>query len=268
MSSFTEKYGPWAIVAGAAEGLGEAYSTALAGRKINLVMVDHQPITMKKLAEKLEQEHGIKTLQLHIDLSKRESVDQIIKKIDKLEIGLLIYNAAYSLIKPFVEHSPEELDSFVEVNARTQLQLVHAFSKQLIERKRSGGILLMSSLAGLIGMQLVAPYSATKAFTWNLAEALNHELKPYNIDVMACLAGVTNTPDFRKSKPNFGLIKPAIMSPIDVAEGALKNLGKKARYIPGFSNRLNYFILTRLMPRKMASSIANKMMWKMYGLRR
>ncbi len=268
MSSFNEKYGPWAIVAGAAEGLGEAYSTALAGRKINLVMVDHQPTTMKILAEKLKQEFGIETVQFNCDLADKEAAAQILKQAENLEVGLLVYNAAFSPIKSFIQYSTEEIDTFIEVNARTQIQLVHAFSKKLIAEKKSGGILLMSSLAGLIGMQLVAPYAATKAFAWNLAEALNHELKLYNIDVMACLAGVTDTPAYRKSNPKLGFIKPAIMSPIDVAEGALKNLGKKARYIPGFSNRLNYFILTRLMPRKMASLIANKTMGKMYGLRR
>ncbi len=181
-----------------------------------------------------------------------------------MEVGLLIYNAAFSPIKPFINYSSEEIDTFIEVNARTQLQLVHAFVKRLITDKKGGGILLMSSLAGLIGMQLVAPYAATKAFAWNLAEALNHELKPHNIDMMACLAGITDTPEYRKTNPNFGFIKPAIMSPGDVAEGALKSLGKRARFIPGFSNRLNYFILTRLMPRKMAASIANKTMGKMY----
>lgn len=267
MSSLNEKYGPWAIVAGAAEGLGEAYSTALARRKINLVMVDHQPIKLKILAEKLEQEFGIETVQINCDLADKEVATEILKQAEDLEVGLLVYNAAFSPIKSFTRYSTEEIDTFIEVNARTQIQLVHAFSKKLIAEKKSGGILLMSSLAGLIGMQLVAPYAATKAFAWNLAEALNHELKPYNIDVMACLAGVTDTPAYRRSNPTFGLFKPAIMSPYKVAESALKSLGRKARFIPGFSNRLNYFILTRLMPRKMAASIANKTIGQMYGLK-
>lgn len=262
---FNKKYGPWAIVAGAAEGLGEAYSTALATRKMNLIMVDYQLSRMEKLADNLEKVYSIKTIQLHLDLSQKGADNQIIKMAKDFDVGLLIYNAAYSLIKPFVEHTSEELDTFISVNAKTQIQLVHAFSKRLIHEKRGGGILLMSSLAGLIGMQLVSPYAATKAFAWNLAEALNHELKQYNIDVMACLAGMTDTPAYRRSNPTFGFFKPAIMSPDKVAESALKSLGKKARFIPGFSNRLNYFILTRLMPRKMAASVANKTMGKMYG---
>jgi short-subunit dehydrogenase len=54
------------------------------------------------------------------------------------------------------------------------------------------------------------------------------------------------------------------MTSEDVAESALNTLGKKALYIPGFSNRVNYFILTRLLPRKLAASIANKTMLSMF----
>lgn len=123
----------------------------------------------------------------------------------------------------------------------------------------------MSSLAGLIGMQLVTPYAATKAFAWNLAEALHHELKPYKIDVMACIAGATATPAYLKTNPKYGWPKPAVMQPEDVAETALKNLGRKTLFIPGVANRFNYFILTRLLPRKIAASIANKTMGGMYA---
>lgn len=182
-----------------------------------------------------------------------------------LECRLLVYNAAYSLIKPFSSIKDHELDNFCEINVSTQLKLVHAFSNHLLENKQAGGIIMMSSLAGLLGMQLVAPYAATKAFAWNLAEALHHELKPHNIDVMACIAGATSTPAYLKTDPQYGKIKPQVMDPEAVAEAALKKLGKKTLFIPGFSNRMNYFILTRLLPRKLASRIANNTMKKMYS---
>jgi short-subunit dehydrogenase len=123
----------------------------------------------------------------------------------------------------------------------------------------------MSSLAGLIGMQLVAPYAATKAFTWNLAEALHYELKQYNIDIMACIAGATATPAYLETLPQYGLIKPAVMKPDKVAEEALINLGRKTLFIPGLSNRISYFLLTRVLPRKVASAITNGTMRKLYS---
>lgn len=263
-NSFKKKYGPWALVAGAAEGLGEAYSIALAKREVNIIMVDNQSGSLSTLANRIEKEYAVQTLQIHLDLSKSEAAKEIMEEVEKVDCRLLIYNAAFSLIKPFISHGPEELDSFISINTRTQIKLVHSFAKQLITKKQAGGILLMSSLAGLLGMQLVAPYAATKAFAWNLAEALHHELKLYQIDVLACIAGATATLAYLKTKPKYGFIKPAVMQPADVANAALNKLGQKNLFIPGFSNRFNYFLLTRLMPRKMASAIANKTMLNMF----
>ena len=220
---------------------------------------------MRQLGQKLAKEYIVDVKFLAMDLSQPESAKIILRESEEVDAGLLVYNAAFSFIKPFIDQTPKELDTFLEVNIRTQIHLLHAFVNRLINRKRKGGVLVMSSLSGLLGMQFVATYAATKAFAWNLAESLHHELSPHNIDIMACLAGVTNTPAFRRSKPKFGFPKPKVMQPEVVAEGALNALGKKTLYIPGFSNRFSYFILTRLIPRKMASSIANKTMRKMYG---
>ena len=262
--AFKNKYGSWAIVVGSAEGLGEAYTIALAKRNINLILVDNQLEKLTAISSKVTNVFGVETVQLHLDLKDGNAVELLLKEIKKTDCRLLIYNAAYSLIKPFVNHTEEELDCFIDINTRTQLKLVHQFSKLLIDKKQAGGIILMSSLAGLIGMQLVSSYAATKAFAWNLAEALHHELKPQQIDVMACIAGATATPAYLKTKPTYGFIKPLVMNPTDVAESALQKIGKKALFIPGFSNRLNYCILTRLLPRKMAASVANKTMLMMF----
>jgi len=263
--TFLKKYGDWAVVAGAAEGLGKAWSESLATRKMNIVMVDNQPELLDKLAARLENEEQIQTIRLHLDLGKQEAYQVIIDEIQNINCRLLIYNAAYSLVKPFKDHTTAEIDNFIEINTRTQIKLVHGFANYLIAKSNGGGILLMSSLAGLIGMHMVTSYAATKAFSWNLAEALHHELKPYHIDVMACIAGATATPAYMKTNPTYGLIKPSVMKPSAVAEAALKKLGKKTLFIPGYSNRLNYFILTRLLPRKMAAGIANGTMSKMYS---
>lgn len=261
---FENNYGSWAVILGSAEGLGEAYSLALARRNMNLIMIDNQKDPLYSLSRQIEKDFKVKTKTIHIDLSEPDAVTKIMTEIQLVDCRLLIYNAAFSLIKPFVDLSQEELDKFLEINTKTQLKLVHQFSKNLIEKKQQGGILLMSSLAGLIGVQLVSTYAATKAFTWNLAEALYHELKPYGIDVLACIAGTTATPTFLKTKPAYGSLKPSIMTAEAVAESTLQKLGKKALFIPGFSNRMNYFILTRLLPRKMAASVANKTMRSMF----
>lgn len=263
MISLNEKYGSWALVVGSAEGLGEAYSFELAKRKMNLVMVDNQPEKQTALADKLENEFSIQTIRLAVDLFENDSINKIMKSIETVDCRLLLYVAAYSKVKPFFSNTNEDIEKYANINCLKLTSLVHSFGSKL-KNKGGGGILMMSSLAGLIGMQMITPYAATKAYTWNLAEALHYELKPFNIEVMACIAGATATPSYLSSEPKYGFFKPQIMKPNVVANAALNKLGKKAMFIVGFSNRLNYIFLNRILPRPLAASLANRMMKKMY----
>ena len=151
---FKNKYGSWAIVVGSAEGLGEAYTIALAKRKMNLILVDNQQEKLTTISKKIESDFGVETISINLDLKDENAVEKMRLEIKNVDCRLLIYNAAYSLVKPFLNHSEVELDNYIDINTRTQIKLVHQFSKILIEKKQSGGILLMSSLAGLIGMKL------------------------------------------------------------------------------------------------------------------
>lgn len=265
MTELRNRYGDWVLIAGAAVGLGESFSAHLARQGFNLVMIDNQKDELSKLSDKLVQEYKIQVLPLTIDLFEKEAVEFILEKTRHLEIRLLIYNAAFSQIISFKNYTSADLEHYINVNVGTPLKLVHAFSKRLIDRNQKGGILLMSSLSGLLGMQYIVPYAASKAFTWNLAESLHHELKPHEINVMACIAGATATEAYLGTNPRYGFFKPQVQQPEIVAKLALKHLHKKALYIPGYWNRFNYFILTRILPRKMASYFANKTIRKMYA---
>jgi short-subunit dehydrogenase len=178
---------------------------------------------------------------------------------------LLVYVAGWSRVARFTALDPAELDGFLAVNTRTLLHLVHGFTKRLTASGEKGGIILVSSLAGLIGPQYVATYAATKAFSIRLAEALHGELKPHGIDVMACIAGTVSTPTYWLSKPSFEKMKPQVMAPADVAAYALAKLGKRITCIPGFTNRWQYFLLMNLVPLRMARRLVNSAMKKMYG---
>ena len=195
-------YGSWCLLAGAAEGLGEAWSIALAERGMNIIMVDHQQDLMHALGDRLEREYGIRTHRLHLDLAEKDSVSRIMDMVKETSCRLLVYNAAYSRVKRFEENTEEDLDSYLGVNASAPIHLVHGLLKYHAGSPGlKKGIVLMSSLAGLWGAQLLAPYGATKAYNILLAEALHHELKAQNFDVMACVAGATSTPAYLGTNP-------------------------------------------------------------------
>lgn len=262
--SFRKKYGPWALVAGAGEGLGAAFCRSLARRGLNIILVDVKTDPMVKLSQELEAKADIQCLTIPLDLNEQETVGQLLEIMQHKDCKLLVYNAAHGPVQAFLDNTPKELDRHLQINARTPLHLVYGFAQHLVKHQKTGGIILMSSLAGLFGTQLVATYGATKAFNYNLGEALFHELKPHGIDVLACCAGAMDTPNYQNTNPRYGLLKPKVMKPKKVSEKAVKTLGKKGLVIPGFSNRLNYFILSRLLPRPVASRLFNRTMKKMY----
>jgi len=264
-NDLNRRYGDWCLVAGAAEGLGQAYSTCLAEQGLNLIMVDLQKNSLDSLARKLEASFGIQTIALSIDLASVDSVKIMMEAIRNTTCRLMIYNAAFSRVMKFQDNDPEMLDRYIEVNTRIPIQLIHAFCRfHSGSSEHKKGILLMSSLAGSWGTKLLAPYGASKAFNHILAESLHCELKGEGFDVLACIAGATSTPAYLASLPTGKAKNRFTMTPEAVVNSALKSLGNRPFVIPGFRNKLTYFLLTRILPRRISLRIMNQAVGNMY----
>ncbi|MBN1199367.1 MAG: SDR family NAD(P)-dependent oxidoreductase [Bacteroidales bacterium] len=264
MDQFKGEYGNWALIAGAAEGIGAGFTRLLAQRGVNIVMVDNKLDAMQRLTDQIQPEWNVEVRQIHIDLALPEAHGFLLQSIDDLDCRLLIYVAAYSKVKPFLTSDREELETYIRVNNLTPVQLIHGFAIRLKEKNKSGGIILISSLAGLLGPPLVAPYAASKGFLIRLAESLSSEFSQSDISVMACCAGLTTTPTYYENTPEKTRKKVKAMDPDEVATYALRQLGRKPVCIPGWKNRFNYFILLRLFPRFISMKILSRTMRSMY----
>ena len=253
-SQFTEKYGPFALVAGGSYGLGGAYSEALASRGLNLVVIARDRERLEATAARLREQYGVEVKTLAVDLADYEKTKSLVQALD-VSIGLLVYNAAFATIG-LVENTIEEhLAQAVNVNVRTPLLLAKLLSAPMIQNKR-GGIVLMSSLAGAQGCPRLATYTATKSFNAILAEGLWKELWPHGVDVVGCCAGAILTPGYQQAEK----VKPApgTMSARDVAEQTINALGKGPIVIPGGFNRIARLFLVRLMTRRAAIYMISK----------
>lgn len=264
MQDLKKRYGDWAVVAGAAGGIGEAFAQGLARRGVNLVMIDNDGEGLHTTAGRLRDAFGVEAVTLGLDLANEGAVRSIMEEADKVGCRFLVYVAAYSKVQRFTDNTPGDLDAYVDVNVRTPLHLFHAFAGRL---KPDGPVamIIMSSLGSLWGTRFLVPYGATKAFDLVLAEALHYELKPMGVDVMACIAGATATPTYLASQPKYGLIRPPLQRPAQVAESALKNIGKKAVHISGWQNRMTYFLMSRVFSRSGAARMFNRTVSGMYG---
>jgi short-subunit dehydrogenase len=248
---FRERYGAWALVAGASEGLGAAYARALAGRGLNLVLVARRKAILDELAEDLRRSFGVEVRCCDGDLASLSFLETLQAACSSLDVGLIVYNATQAPVGEFASASGEDLIRVVDVNVRAPVALLHAFLPRMTARGR-GAVILMTSLAGNQGAPRIAAYAASKAFTRVLAEGLWYELKDRGIDVVACCAGAVRTPGYALTA---GKDAPGTLDPEDVVERTLRALGHGPVVIPGFVNRAASVFMCRLLPRRAAIAL-------------
>jgi uncharacterized protein len=262
---YTQRYGPWAVVAGASEGLGAEYARQLARRGLNLILVARRTELVQALAADVSREYGVEVRVLIVDLARADAPDLILSGTRGLDIGLLVYNAAFSAVGPFLDRTIEEHLKEVDTNIRTPLVLAHAIGKRLVARKR-GGMILMSSLSAMQGSAFVANYAATKAYNALLGEGLWDEWKEAGVDVLVCIPSAVRTPNYLASRPKVGkLFSPPASDPRGVVAAALRALGRQPSVIPGAGNQLVSFVMRFLMPRKTAIRMMSSVMRRIYG---
>lgn len=244
---FAQRYGPWALVAGASEGLGAAFAHQLAGHGLNLILAARRAQPLAALAAALP----TRTITVSADVATVDGLRQVIDAAEGHAVGLVVANAAYSPIGRFVDMDPAETGRAVDLNCRMPLQLAHHFLPPMVARGR-GGFIVMSSLAGMQGTPPISVYAATKAFGAILAEGLWAELRGTGVDALTCVAGAVATPNLAgaKSRP-----APGTQTPDQVAEAALRGLGHGPRVTPGLTMRISAALMSRLLPRRTAIAV-------------
>jgi short-subunit dehydrogenase len=265
MSTFAEKYGPWAVVAGASNGIGLAFARALGARGCRVVLVSRNEQALRDAAVDVEAAGAPETRLCVADLTAPDMADRVSDAIDGLDVGTLVYNAgAVHGAGTFHERPVDDALFLVDLNCRGPVLLARLLAPRLVARG-SGAIVLMSSMAALAGSGYVAAYSATKAFDINLAEGLAIELRPHGVDAMCVLAGATATPALFASGAHVDPEQFALMEPDDVATGALDALGTTSFWVAGDANRANYEAM-RSLPRAQVSSLMTQGSASLYGL--
>lgn len=264
MTKFKDRYGSWALVAGASAGLGEAFAEQIAAKGLNVALVARRESLLNELRDKLTTTYHVEVRTIPLDLARDDAPSVISEALNDVEVGLLVYNAALSVIGPFLDRPLEDHLNEIAINCRTPMSLTYNFGKQMQARKR-GGIILMSSLSALQGSANIANYTATKAYNTLLAEGLWEELRREGVDVLACLAGAVSTQNYMDSLSNGSGSPAGAMTPSAVVAQTLAALGKEGSFIPGFSSKAAAFVMRRLMPHGLAVRIMGRVMRQLYG---
>ncbi|MFC4250098.1 SDR family NAD(P)-dependent oxidoreductase [Sinimarinibacterium flocculans] len=230
--SFAERYGPWALVAGASEGVGRAFAETLASRGLNVVLLARRRSALDEVSSAIESRHGVRTRIVALDLATADAATRIAAEVSDLEIGFFVYCAgADSNFKPFLSSPLEVAEAMVHRNCTVLMQLSHHLCGPMVQRGR-GATVIFGSGAGFAGTGKMVAYCATKAFDMVFAEALWCELKPKGVDVLGLILGETDTPALRRLRYERGLARSldepvkGAETPQDVVNDAIAHLEK------------------------------------------
>lgn len=232
--------GKVALITGAAQGIGKAISEKLASSGVNLILWDVNLELAEKVASELQTEKNIKALSQKIDVSNYSVVEAGLKKAleEFLQIDILVNNAGITRDGLLIRMSEEDWDKVLDVNLKGTFNLSKAVSRIMLKQK-SGRIVNISSVVGLMGNIGQVNYSASKAGLLGLTKSLAKELASRDITVNAVAPGYIKTEMTEKIPEE---AKKAFLSsiplrreglPEDVANTVAFLVSDEASYITG-----------------------------------
>jgi short-subunit dehydrogenase len=124
--SFRERYGPWALVAGASDGIGEAFARRIAERGLNVLLLARRAPLLERLAAEISAAHGVEARPLVADLTAADLDARVEAATRGLEVGLLVYNAgAEHAAGPFHDTPVAHAQQLVALNCTGPVLLAH-----------------------------------------------------------------------------------------------------------------------------------------------
>lgn len=244
---------------GASRGLGQAFARALAARKQNLVLVARSEGNLQRLAKELSDTHGIQARPIASDLAQHEAGLSLAQQLlDRaIQVDVLINNAGFGDQGWFLELELARQLQSIRLQNETVVELVHKLVPPMIER-RHGGVINVSSLAGLQPIPYATVYSATKAFLINFSLALESEVNRYGVHVVTVCPGRLRTKEVELNAETKRL-PCGTQTYEEIVEASLRKLDAGGGLlIPGVVNKLLAFT-QRLIPRSQLARVVGKM---------
>ena len=187
------------LITGTSTGIGYAIAELLARNKYTVyasMRNPHQSTALQQLAKKEELDLHVLQLDVLYDDSVQKTVDTILSKEDKIDV--LINNAGVHAWGATEELPMEIFKDNMETNYFGTLRCIKAVLPSMREKK-SGSIINITSIAGIVNSNFHGAYCASKAAVEALTESLAQELAPFNIRLALVEPAFIETPIFKKA---------------------------------------------------------------------
>lgn len=248
-----ELRGRWVLVTGASSGLGREMAKILAvTHGANLLISARREDRLLELKAELEKSAGVKVDVCVADLSKLEDVDRLIETATK---GRALYgavlNAGITHFGAYAELSWESFRTMLDTNVIATVRMSTALIPAL--EAQGGGLMIVSSMAGIHPVPFQTHYSGTKAFLVHFGVGLWHELVGRNVSVTVYApSGVVSEMTAGES---FTPLRRWLM-PVEQAasEGVEAFRARKYLHISGFVNRVGS-VFARILPQRFSTGL-------------
>lgn len=236
-----------ALITGASSGIGKDLATILSQKGFELILVSRDHEKLKQVANELK----TKTEIIPLDLSQPENCKKLHEQAP--DIDLLINNAGFGDCGNFTKTDLEKEIKMIQTN----ITAYHILTKLYLidfQKKNSGKILNVASIAGFMPGPLMATYYATKSYIVRLSEGIREELKQSKSKVkIAILCPGPVATNFNKVANVKIHLREA--NSMDVAKYAIKKLEKNKFYIvPGIDIKIARF-LSKISPNNIVAKV-------------
>jgi len=231
-----------AIVTGASRGLGKACALELAKEGANVVIDYVSSGPKAEAVVKQIKKLGRKSIAIQADVSKTEDATKLIKETIKKfgRIDILVNNAGIYKAAPADKTGDDLWNATININLKGEFNCTREAIKYM-KKAKSGKIVNISSIAGLVGFSDSAAYCASKGGVAAMTKELALELAPFNINVNAICPGVMKTDmtkDMLNDKKTLQMFKANIPlqgpgEPADIGKAAAFLASQDAKYITG-----------------------------------
>ena len=182
-----------AIVTGSARGIGKAIATRLADEGANVVIVDVNLEAAEETAKELAAK-GVKTMAMKVNVVNYDEVEAMVNKTKEAwgSVDILVNNAGITRDNLILKMTPEDFDLVIDINLKGVFNGIKA-AYPIMMRPRSGKIINIASIIGLMGNVGQANYAASKAGVIALTKTAAKELAARNVQVNAVAPGYIKT---------------------------------------------------------------------------
>ena len=185
------KYGQWAVVTGATDGIGRALCVEFAKQGLDVVLISRTQSKLDDAANEISEKYNVETKTVSVDFGggfDATKQNKVAKALKGLDIGILANNVgmSYPFTKYYHELTDDECADLVSLNTESTLFMTKLIlgdeTQGMISRKR-GAIVNTSSAAGVQTSPLLAGYAAAKGGIVQFTKSLACELRGLGIDV-------------------------------------------------------------------------------------